>query len=156
MLVAYLPPSLVLVVILEILHPLAPLGWLVLAACLIGVWLVSSTIGYVVSTLFKDMKTIWPYSALLTNLFGILPPVFYPLGRVAIEWRSAVLLLPTSAAAALVDAAAGLDPITTNEAILAACAPSVEAIPLFALGNYLARRAPPGPGRWQPISPAKS
>ena len=140
MLVAYLPPSLVLVVILEILHPLAPLGWLVLAACLIGVWLVSSTIGYVVSTLFKDMKTIWPYSALLTNLFGILPPVFYPLGKVAIEWRSAVLLLPTSAAAALVDGAAGLDPITTNEAILGGCALSVEAIALFAFGIYWARR----------------
>jgi len=140
MLVAYLPPSLVLVVILEILHPLPPLGWLVLAASLIGVWLVSSTIGYVVSTLFKDMKTIWPYSALLTNLFGVVPPVFYPLGRVAIEWRSAVLLLPTSAAAALVDAAAGLDPITTNEAILAACALSVEAIALFAFGIYWARR----------------
>ena len=140
MLVDYLPPSLVLVVILEILHPLPPLGWLVLAASLIGVWLVSSTIGYVVSTLFKDMKTIWPYSALLTNLFGVVPPVFYPLGRVAIEWRSAVLLLPTSAAAALVDAAAGLDPITTNEAILAAGALTVEAIALFAFGIYWARR----------------
>jgi len=140
MLVAYLPPSLVLVVILEILHPLPPLGCLVLAATLIGVWLVSSTIGYVVSTLFKDMKTIWPYSALLTNLFGVVPPVFYPLGRVAIEWRSAVLLLPTSAAAALVDAAAGLDPITTNEGILAAGALTVEAIALFAFGIYWARR----------------
>jgi len=51
-----------------------------------------------------------------------------------------VLLLPTSAAAALVDAAAGLDPITTNEAILAACALSVEAIALFAFGIYWARR----------------
>src|SRR2546426_3026210 len=120
MLVAYLPPSLVLVVILEILHPLAPLGWLVLAAWLIGVWLGSSTIGYVVSTPFKDIKTIWPYSALLTNLFGILPPVFYPLGKVAIEWRSPAVLLPTSAAAALVDAAGRPHPITDIEANLAA------------------------------------
>src|SRR2546426_12287806 len=138
MLVAYLPPSLVLVVILEILHPLAPLGWLVLAACLIGVWLVSSTIGYVVSTLFKDMKTIWPYSALLTNLFGILPPVFYPLGKVAIDWRSPAVALPPRAPAARVESAGRLDPITTNEAILAACALSVEAIALFAFGIYWA------------------
>src|SRR2546427_9941777 len=97
------------------------------------------------------MKTIWPYSALLTNLFGILPPVFYPLGKVAIEWRSAVLLLPTSAAAALVDAAAGLDPITTNEAILAACGPSLEAVPRFGLGIFWARRDPPGPWPVQPL-----
>src|SRR3989442_14096002 len=120
MLVAYLPPSLVLLVILEILHPLSPLGWVALAACLIGVWAVSSTIGYVVSTLFKDMKTIWPYSALLTNLFGIVPPVFYPLGKVAIEWRCTLLLLPTSAAAALVDAPARVEPTTTNTRVLPA------------------------------------
>src|SRR3989454_811087 len=87
MLVAYLPPSLFVLAILEILHPLSIVAWLVLAACLLAVWAVSSTIGYVVSTLFKDMKTIWPYSALLTNLFGIVPPVFYPIRFVPTEWR---------------------------------------------------------------------
>src|SRR5256712_1376504 len=116
MLVAYLPPSLVLVVILEILHPLPPLGWLVLAASLIGVWLVSSTIGYVVSTLFKDMKTIWPYSALLTNPFGVVPPVFYPLGRVAIEWRPPGVPPPTSTAAAPLQAAGLPRPVIAQRA----------------------------------------
>ncbi len=140
MLVAYLPPSLVLVAVLEILHPLSPLGWLVLFASLLAVWAVSSTIGYVVSTLFKDMKTIWPYSALLTNAFGILPPVFYPLRLAPVEWRSVVLLLPTSAAAALVDGAAGLEALTTNEAIVAAVALLVEAIGLFAFGIAWARK----------------
>ena len=140
MLVAYLPPSLVLVAVLEILHPLSPLGWLVLFGSLLAVWAVSSTIGYVVSTLFKDMKTIWPYSALLTNAFGILPPVFYPLRLAPVEWRSVVLLLPTSAAAALVDGAAGLEALTTNEAIVAAVALLVEAIGLFAFGIAWARK----------------
>ena len=110
MLVAYLPPSLVVLGILELIHPLGLVAGLTLAVCLLAVWAVSSTIGYVVSTLFKDMKTIWPYSALLTNLFGILPPVFYPLSKVPIEWRSLVLIVPTSAAAILVNAAAGLEP----------------------------------------------
>ena len=87
MLVAYLPPSLVVLGILELINPLGFVAGLTLAVCLLAVWAVSSTIGYVVSTLFKDMKTIWPYSALLTNLFGILPPVFYPLSKVPIEWR---------------------------------------------------------------------
>ncbi|HYS99883.1 MAG TPA: ABC transporter permease [Thermoplasmata archaeon] len=140
MLVAYLPPSLVLVVILEILHPVGLIAGLALVAALLGVWAVSATIGYVVSTLFKDMKTIWPYSALLTNLFGIVPPVFYPLSRVPLEWRTIVLIIPTSAAAILVDAAAGLESISTNEAILAAGALLVEAATLFAFGIYWARR----------------
>src|SRR5207245_8392887 len=131
MLVAYLPPSLVLVVILEILHPLGVIAGLALVAALLGVWAVSATIGYVVSTLFKDMKTIWPYSALLTNLFGIVPPVFYPIRFVPIEWRPVVLLLPTSGAAVLVNSAAGLETITGNEAILAAIALAVEAVAMF-------------------------
>ena len=140
MLVAYLPPSLFVLGILEILHPLNPGGWLVLAACLLAVWAVSSTIGYVVSTLFKDMKTIWPYSALLTNLFGIVPPVFYPIRFIPIEWRSVVLILPTSGAAVLVNSAAGLEAITGSEAILAATALAVEAAALFAFGIFWARR----------------
>src|SRR3989475_6247241 len=98
-LVAYLPPSLFVLAILEILHPLSLVAWLVLAACLLAVWAVSSTIGYVVSTLFKDMKTIWPYSALLTNLFGIVPPLFYPIRLLPIEWRTLCPLPPTSAGA---------------------------------------------------------
>src|SRR5439155_203298 len=101
---------------------------------------VSSTIGYVVSTLFKDMKTIWPYSALLTNLFGILPPVFYPLSKVPIEWRSLVLIVPTSAAAILVNAAAGLEPVTRQEGTVAAVALAAEAVILFVFGIYWARR----------------
>src|SRR5438876_9975084 len=107
MLVAYLPPSLVLLGILQVLHPLDTVAGLTLIVCLLAVWAVSSTIGYVVSTLFKDMKTIWPYSALLTNLFGIVPPVFYPIRFIPTEWRSVVLLLPSSVAAVLVNSAAG-------------------------------------------------
>jgi ABC-2 type transport system permease protein len=139
MLIAYLPPSLVLLVILQLLHPLGLLAIVTLAVCLLAVWAVSSTIGYVVSTLFKDMKTIWPYSALLTNLFGILPPVFYPFSRAPLEWKSIVLVLPTSAAAILVNAAAGLETVTANEATTAAIALAAEAIGLFAFGIYWAR-----------------
>ena len=140
MLIAYLPPSLVVLAILEVLHPLSPGAWLVLAACLIAVWAVSSTIGYVVSTLFKDMKTIWPYSALLTNLFGIVPPVFYPLRLVPVDWRPLVLLIPTSGAAALVNNAAGLETLSSGETVLAIVALAAEAIGLFAFGIYWARR----------------
>src|SRR5438067_7236973 len=108
MLVAYLPPSLVVLGILELIHPLGLVAGLTLAVCLLAVWAVSSTIGYVVSTLFKDMKTIWPYSALVTDLFGVVPPVFYRLGSVPVGWRSVALLLPSRAAAGVVGSVVGL------------------------------------------------
>lgn len=139
-LLAYVPPTLVLLTILLLVHPIGPLAGLVLVACLLAVWAVSSTIGYVVSTLFKDMKTIWPYSALLTNVFGILPPVFYELRTLPIEWQGVALVIPTSAAAVLVDAAAGFQPLTHGEVLLAASALALESVTLFAFGIYWARR----------------
>src|SRR2546429_2069905 len=120
MLVAYLPPSLVVLGILELINPLGLVAGLTLAGCLLAVWAGSSTIGYVGSALFKGMKTIWPYSALLPKLFGIPPPVFYRLGSVPVEWRSVVLLLPTSAAAGPVDSPAGLQALTPDQATDAA------------------------------------
>jgi ABC-2 type transport system permease protein len=140
MLLAYLPPSLLIFAILEILHPLSFLAVVALVGCLLAVWAISSTIGYVVSTAFKDMKAIWAYSALLTNVFGVLPPVFYPFSKVPLEWRSLVLVLPTSAAAVLVDAAAGLETVTPIQGVLAAVSLAVEATALFAFGIYWARR----------------
>src|SRR3989449_7230972 len=140
MLVAYLPPSLVVLAILEILPPLSLVAWLVLAACLLAVWAVSSTIGYVVSTLFKDMETIWPYSALLTNLFGIVPPVFYPIRFVPIEWRSVVLLLPPGGAARLGNSATGLETANRKRARPRATALAVEAVAMLLFGIYWGRR----------------
>jgi ABC-2 type transport system permease protein len=140
MLVAYLPPSLVLLLILELLRPLSLAAAGTLAGCLLAVWAFSAAIGYFVSTLFKDMKTIWPYSVLLTNLFGILPPVFYPLRVLPIEWRSVVLVVPTSGASALVNAAAGIESLTVGETVLAAASLATAAAALFAFGIYWARR----------------
>src|SRR6267143_1053068 len=73
-------------------------------------------------------------------ILGILPPVFYPFSRVPIEWRSVVLIVPTSAAAILVNAAAGLESVTRQEATIAATALGLEAVSLFVFGIYWARR----------------
>jgi hypothetical protein len=62
------------------------------------------------------------------------------LGRVPVEWRSVVLVVPTSAAAVLVNAAAGLESITPREGIIAAVALAVEAFALFGFGIFWARR----------------
>src|SRR5256712_9517616 len=91
------------------------------------------------------MKPIWPYSALLTNLFGIVPPVFYPIRFVPTEWRWVVLLLPTSRAAVLVNGVAGLETISGNEAIVAAAALAAGILPPLLLGIRPARRT--GPAR---------
>ncbi len=142
-LLAYSPPLLVLLAILEYLHPLSlpAIGMLVLV--LLALWAFSSTLGYYISTLFKDMKTIWPYSSLLTNLFGIVPPVFYPLIAIpaAFQWtRLPVLLVPTSSAAALVEGVAGMETLSTTEYGVAGASLAIEAVLMLAFGIYWARR----------------
>ena len=139
-LIAYSPPAFFLLALLEILHPLDAAAALLLLAVLLAVWAFSSTLGYFVSTLFKDMKTIWPYSSLLTNLFGILPPVFYPLGLFPAGLRWVALVVPTSSAVALVENAAGLERLSASEALLAGGSLATEAFALLAFGIYWARR----------------
>ena len=140
MLIAYLPPAFVFVVLLEIISPLPALAWLVLIAALVSVWISSSVLGYLISTLFRDMKAIWPYSSLLTNLFGIVPPVFYPLANSA-PFEGIALIVPTSAASNLVDWVAGLEVLQPGQAALASIALLVEAVLLLFFGLYWARRS---------------
>jgi ABC-2 type transport system permease protein len=141
MLIAYLPSVLLFVVLLEIIYPLSALAWLVLVAVLASVWISSSALGYVISTLFKDMKTIWPYSSLLTNLFGIVPPVFYSLSAIPAAFQSYAVIVPTSGAANLVDMVASLEPMNAGLAEIAAIALFVEAVGMLLLGLYWARRS---------------
>jgi len=138
---AYLPPILVIAVVTIVVAPFGLLPWGVLIACLLAVWSVSASLGYFISTLFKDMKTIWPYSSLITNLLGIVPPVFYPLHLVPEGWRWLALVLPTSSATALVNGAAGLEVLSGEDVLLAGGSLAVEAIALFIFGIYWARRA---------------
>ena len=139
-LLAYLPPILFLLAILEIMHPLNATATLTLMASLLSVWVFSSALGYCVSTRFRDMKTIWPYSSLLTNLFGIVPPVFYPLYYFQASLRPLALLVPTSSSVALVENAAGMVALTASEVYIGAVSLAVEALALLAFGIYMARR----------------
>ncbi len=142
-LIAYTPPLVVLFAILEFLHPMSAAATGTLVVCLFALWAFSASLGYFISTLFKDMKTIWPYSSLLTNLFGIVPPVFFPLSvltsRFAWAWVPA-LLVPTSSATALVEAVAGLQMLSTEQYLLAGISLAVEGGLMLLFGLYWARR----------------
>ena len=146
MLIAYSPPIILFVVLIEIIHPLSALAWLVLIAALASVWTSSSVLGYYVASLFKDMKTIWPYSSLLTNLFGIVPPVFYPLsalGPLPPIVGALALITPTSAASNLVASVEGLggSALSAGQMELAAFALFAEAALTLLFGLYWARRS---------------
>ena len=140
-LVLYLPPVLMLVVILELVHPLTALPALVFLASLAGIWLFSSSMGYIISTLFRDLRAIWPYSSLLFNLFGVLPPVFYPLAAFPGPLQPVALLMPPSAVAALMMDVMGVAPLAHGQLILAVAGLLVECVGVTLFGLRWARRS---------------
>ena len=138
-LVAYLPPIGAIIVVALVTVPMAAatLGLFALAAA--AVWLFSISLGYVISTQFRDMRAIWAYASLLYNFFGVLPPVFYPLGLVPAGFRTVVLFLPPSAASSLVQWSLGVSSLSGSEVLLAAGSLAVESVALFLFAIYWAR-----------------
>jgi len=138
--IVYLTPVLLVGALADVVvrFSLAEVGLLVAVGA--AVWLCAASIGYVLSTLFRDNRAIWAYSSLFFNVFGVLPPVFYPLGLFPVALRPIVLLMPPSAAAALMQAASGASHPSVGELHLAAVGLVVEAAGLFLLAVFWARR----------------
>jgi ABC-2 type transport system permease protein len=139
-LAAYMPPMVFLVGMANWVHPFTVSAALVLLGALIGVWAFAASLGYALSTLFKDMRAIWPYATLIFNLFGVLPPVFYPLYIFPAALQPVALVMPPSAAAALVMHTLNLLSLSTGEVVLAALSIIVETLAIFLFTVYWARR----------------
>jgi len=113
---------------------------LVLLAVLGGEFVFTASVGYMISTWFKNMRSIWPYSTLFFNFFSVLPPVFYPLWLFPPALQPVALILPTSGGTALVEHAAGILPLSAEWIALAAGSLVVGASLAFVGAVYWARR----------------
>ncbi len=139
-LLVYLAPVVVVATLATIVVHLAVAEVLLLVLLAGTVWLISASIGYVFSTAFRDNRAIWAYSSLFFNIFGVLPPVFYPFDLFPAPLRPIVLLMPPSAAAAILQAAIGVTVLTRPELWLAGGGLAVEGVGLFLFASYWARR----------------
>ncbi|MFZ0829923.1 MAG: ABC transporter permease [Thermoplasmata archaeon] len=139
-LIAYCLPIFVLFVATAVLAPLTVPSAALLVAVLGAEFIFTASVGYMISTWFKNMRSIWPYSTLFFNFFGVLPPVFYPLGLLPTNLQPLALLLPTAGGAALVEDAAGILPLPTSWIVLAAVSLVVSATLAFVGAIYWARR----------------
>lgn len=104
------------------------------------VWLFAASVGYVFSTFFRDNRAIWAYATLFFTTFGVVFPVFYPLTLFPASLQPIALLLPPSAAAAIMQSALGIIPVVVDRVIFAALALIGETAALLAFAVYWARR----------------
>ena len=139
-LLAYLGPILVLVVAAVYFIAFSAVTVGVLVAVLGAEFVFTASVGYMISTWFRDMRSIWPYSTLFFNLFGVLPPVFYPLWLFPVALQPVALVLPTAGGTALVEHAAGILSLTTGAVVLAAASLVISTTAAFVGAVYWARR----------------
>ncbi|HEY6239064.1 MAG TPA: ABC transporter permease [Thermoplasmata archaeon] len=142
---AFTLPALAL--FLGILAAILPISWggfLLLLGVVLLTWLMATTLGFLISTMFRQLREIWPIGTLTFSTLAILPPIFYPANVIPAQYQWVAFLAPTTFAAQLADRAAGLpsgalspgflgDPIVNLAGLLGATV-------LFALAAaYLAR-----------------
>jgi len=140
-LMAYLPPVAILVGVTYYLTGFSALTGLVLLLAGGAVWVFSCSLGYIISTFFRDMRAIWAYASILYNLFGVLPPVFYPIGFLPSSLRTAALIVPPSAAAGLAQWSMNASALSGAEVLLAGAVLTAEALGMFLLAVVWARRS---------------
>lgn len=139
-LLAYCLPIVVLFVASAVLVPLSAQAALVLLGVLAAEFVFTASVGYMISTWFQNMRSIWPYSTLFFNFFGVLPPVFYPLFLFPKALQPLALVLPTVGGAALAEDAAGILPLPGSWVVVAVVSLIVAASLAFVGAVYWARR----------------
>ncbi len=109
-LIPAMPALVALGIILALVTPVSLTAWLVLASCIVTIWVLYSAIGIAVSSRLKSQREVWPVGNLIFTLLGILSPLYYPLSQVPPIWQALAHLLPATYAALLVQGALGLAP----------------------------------------------
>ena len=94
--------------ILEIVAPVSAPVFLLIVGVVLLTWLMATTLGFLISTFFKQLREIWPIGTLVFSTLAVLPPLFYPIAAIPIDFRWVAFLAPSTFAAQLVDQATGV------------------------------------------------
>lgn len=115
----YSLPALAVFVILFVAWGFATLTSLVVVAgvCVL-VWAFASALAFTLATYFKDVRETFIFSPMLSLLFTVLPPVYYPISALPGWAQVAARISPTTYAAGLVQGAVGLQPLSFSGAVL--------------------------------------
>jgi ABC-2 type transport system permease protein len=94
------------------------IGAFEIALACIMTWASVSSLGFVLSTFARDMRDLWVYAPLFTVLLSFLPPIFYPITLIPIQFRFLAYLVPTTYPAQIIQMAANLIPFSSSGFLL--------------------------------------
>ncbi|HLM70123.1 MAG TPA: ABC transporter permease [Thermoplasmata archaeon] len=90
----------------------------VVAGVMVLVWAFASALAFTLATYFKDVRETFIFSPMLSLLFTVLPPVYYPISALPGWAQVAARVSPTTYAASLVQGAVGQQPLSFADAAL--------------------------------------
>ena len=112
-------PALALfLLILGFVQPVTAGGVALLLLVIVVTWLMATTLGFLISTLFRQLREIWPIGTVVFSTLSILPPLFYPIVSIPVGARWVSFLAPSTYAGQLADYAVGLGGATVTPAWL--------------------------------------
>jgi len=115
----YSLPALAVFVVLFVAWGFATVTSLVVVAgVMVLVWAFACALAFTLATYFKDVRETFIFSPLLSLLFTVLPPVYYPISALPGWAQVAARVSPTTYAAGLVQGAVGLQPLSLSAAAL--------------------------------------
>jgi ABC-2 type transport system permease protein len=103
-----LPAMTLFLAILFLVEPIGAFSAVAIVGLLLLTWLLATSLGFFISTLFSQLREIWPIGTLVFSILSIIPPVFYPATEIPADWRWVAFLAPSTYAAQLADRLAGL------------------------------------------------
>jgi ABC-2 type transport system permease protein len=126
------PAMALFVGILDYVHPLTGPAFAALIGVVLLTWLMACTLGFLVSTFFRQLREIWPIGTLIFSTLSVLPPIFYPIAVIPGAYQVFAFLAPSTFASQLAARAVGL-PVATSASLGLLGAPAVELLGLVVL-----------------------
>lgn len=126
---AWTIPSLGLfIVVLALVVPIGVSGLLGLLGVILLTWLMATSLGFLISTFFRQLREIWPIGTVVFTSLSVLPPIFYPIAAIPAGFRWAAFISPSTFASQLADGAVGL-PVPAVPVV-----PSLSTVPVEVVG----------------------
>lgn len=94
--------------ILFLVHPYSVVVFFALVGVVLVTWLMATSLGFLISTFFRQLREIWPIGTLTFSTLSVLPPVFYPITTIGAAYRWVAFVAPSTWSAVLSDQVVGI------------------------------------------------
>jgi ABC-2 type transport system permease protein len=103
-----IPAQALFLTLLWITRPFGPAALAALLGVILLTWLMATTLGFMISTFYRQLREIWPVGTMVFSSLSVIPPVFYPIAAIPRSWQWVAFIAPSTFASQLAQHSVGL------------------------------------------------